>query len=125
VNKKVTAANLVSHLSMNKYGYILLTLIFAQLFLCEKVAASKLTVFDITRQICDAIQARAYTRYVALPTVYELVRCYVTLELFIVNLTMFVLYFSQTRTIVSLRASWRVFVSCMLYFSHVSPCLRT
>jgi hypothetical protein len=37
----------------------LLTLIFAQVILGEKVAASKLTVFDITKQICDVVQARA------------------------------------------------------------------
>lgn len=30
-----------------------------QVILGEEVAASKLTLFDITKQICDAVQARA------------------------------------------------------------------
>lgn len=30
-----------------------------QVILGEEVAASKLTIFDITQQICDAVQARA------------------------------------------------------------------
>lgn len=30
-----------------------------QVILGEEVAASKLTIFDITKQICDAVQARA------------------------------------------------------------------
>lgn len=29
-----------------------------QVILAEEVAASKLTLFDITKQICDAVQAR-------------------------------------------------------------------
>lgn len=33
--------------------------IFWQVILAEEVAASKLTLFDITKQICDAVQARA------------------------------------------------------------------
>jgi hypothetical protein len=32
---------------------------YAQVILGEEVAASKLTIFDITKQICDAVQARA------------------------------------------------------------------
>ena len=31
----------------------------AQVFLGEEVSMSKLTIFDITKQICDAVQARA------------------------------------------------------------------
>jgi len=30
-----------------------------QVILGEEVAASKLTLFDLTKQICDAVQARA------------------------------------------------------------------
>lgn len=30
-----------------------------QVILSEEVAASKLTLYDITKQICDAVQARA------------------------------------------------------------------
>lgn len=33
--------------------------IHSQVILGEEVALSKLTIFDITKQICDAIQARA------------------------------------------------------------------
>jgi pyrophosphate--fructose-6-phosphate 1-phosphotransferase len=32
---------------------------YVQVILGEEVAASKLTIFDITKQICDAVQARA------------------------------------------------------------------
>ena len=32
---------------------------FSQVILGEEVAASKLTIFDISKQICDAVQARA------------------------------------------------------------------
>lgn len=31
----------------------------SQVILGEEVAASKLTIFDLTKQICDAVQARA------------------------------------------------------------------
>jgi hypothetical protein len=44
---------------VTKFSYILLTLIFAQVILGEEVAASKLTIFYITKKICDAVQARA------------------------------------------------------------------
>jgi hypothetical protein len=36
-----------------------LSFIWYQLILGEEVALSKLTLFDITKQICDAVQARA------------------------------------------------------------------
>lgn len=32
---------------------------FVQVILAEEVDSSKLTLFDITKQICDAVQARA------------------------------------------------------------------
>lgn len=41
------------------FAYTLLNLSYAQVILGEEVAASKLTIFDITKQICDAVQARA------------------------------------------------------------------
>ena len=43
-----------------KLAYIFFELVsYAQVILGEEVAASKLTIFDITKQICDAVQARA------------------------------------------------------------------
>ena len=37
----------------------IINILWFQVILGEEVAASKLTLFDITKQICDAVQARA------------------------------------------------------------------
>lgn len=42
----------IHHLNINDYAHL-------QVILGEEVAASKLTLFDLTTQICDAVQARA------------------------------------------------------------------
>ena len=41
------------------FKWFIITSILSQVILGEEVAASKLTIFDITKQICDAVQARA------------------------------------------------------------------
>lgn len=47
---------------------------YAQVILGEEVAASKLTIFDITKQICDAVQARAEKGW-SISVGYETTRC--------------------------------------------------
>jgi len=42
----------------------------SQVILGEEVAASKLTIFDIAKQICDAVQARAVEGLV-MKTIYD------------------------------------------------------
>ena len=54
------------------------TCTYAQVILGEEVAASKLTIFDITKQICDAVQARA-EKGRSLSLVYDMVEHHLTL----------------------------------------------
>lgn len=44
---------------MLSVGSYLRVMWLSQVILGEEVTASKLTIFDITKQICDAVQARA------------------------------------------------------------------
>lgn len=69
---------------------------YAQVILGEEVAASKLTIFDITKQICDAVQARAekgmppYLLYVSL-----WVRCYVARLSFACQFIVNIIFFTD------------------------------
>lgn len=81
-----------------------------QVILGEEVAASKLTLFDLTKQICDAVQARAEQGF-------ELY-CFSFMLLLTISIVANLMYLDQTRTMGSSccqKGSQKAFLKYMLY----------